>query len=132
MTVALDLTTARARAESLMTSTCTVRAKGSGDPVTDPTTGAVTYPAGNTWYSGPCRVRPAGHEARVGEAGAAEVFAFDYVISVPFSATTIMEGGLVTVDSSPDAALVNVVVEIQKVDRGENITARRLYCEDVA
>ena len=116
-----------------MSSTCTVRAKGDGDPVTDPTTGAVTYPDGEEHYSGPCRVRPANSRSTsTADAGGAVVFPFDYVISVPFAEADIVEGDVLTVDTSPDPSLVGVVVEVQKVDRGEHISARRLFCKDVA
>jgi hypothetical protein len=123
---------ARAAAESLMFSTCTIRAAGS-TPVTDPETGEVTFPAGATVYSGPCRVRPV--TSRGGgttEAGGAELFTFDYLVSVPFSVTDVTEGHRLAITASPDPALVGVEVEVQKVDRGEHITARRLSCSEVA
>ncbi len=122
---------ARRLAESQMISTCDIRAKD-GEAVMDPVTGAVLHPAGTLRYSGPCRLRPAGREANVSTAGGGEVFAFDYVVSVPFAVANIAEGDELTVQSSPDPALVGKVIEVQKVDRGESITARRLYCEDVA
>jgi len=131
VTAALDLVTARSRAQSLMTSACTIRAKSSGS-TTDPATGAVIPIPGALVYAGPCRVRPAGREARETQAGGAEVFAFDYLITVPFSVTTVAEGHRLTVTSSPDPALVGVEVEVQKVDRGEHITARRLSCSEVS
>jgi hypothetical protein len=59
------------------------------------------------------------------------MFDFDYLVSVPFSVTGIAEGMSVTVTASPDPALVGVNLEIQKVDRGEHITARRLSCNEV-
>lgn len=131
MTTAIDLGAARARAESLMTATCTIRAT-SAAPTTDPATGEVVFPAGATVYSGRCRVRPVtsrgGGEVIV---GGAEAFTFDYLVSVPFAVTTVAEGQRVTIDFSPDPALIGVQVEIQKVDRGEQITARRLSCTDV-
>lgn len=131
MTTALDLVTARARAESLMTSTCTIRVKSSGR-TTDPTTGAVTDTPGATVYSGPCRVRPGATQASsTAEAGGAELFRFGYLVSIPFAEADVVEGHRVTIDSSPDQALVGVVVEVQKVDRGEHISARRLYCSEV-
>jgi hypothetical protein len=59
------------------------------------------------------------------------VFAFDYLVSVPFAATAVREKQRLTVDTSADAALVGVTVEIQKVDRGDHISARRLACTEV-
>ena len=121
----------RRLAESLMTSTCTIRERGT-EPVTDPETFEVTFPPGAVVYSGKCRVRPAGREAQTGTSGGAEVFTFDYLVSVPFSVADVDEGHLLTVDASPDPALVGVSLEVQKVDRGDNITARRLSCNEVA
>jgi hypothetical protein len=131
VTAALDLVTARARAESLFTSACIVHAKSTGQ-TTDSTTGEVTDIPGAVVYSGACRVRPV--TSRGGgtlEIGGAEMFTFDYLISVPFSVTGVQEGHLVTVTASPDPALIGVTVEVQKVDRGESITARRLSCNEV-
>lgn len=131
MTAALDLVTARSRAESLMTSTCTIRARSMGR-TTNPTTGEVTDTPGATVYSGQCRVRPVGTQGSTAEAGGAELFRFGYLVSIPFAEADVVEGHRVTIDASPDAALVGVVVEVQRVDRGEHITARRLFCQDVA
>jgi hypothetical protein len=50
VTAALDLVTARARAESLFTSTCTVRAKSTGQ-TTDPDDRRVTDTPGAVVYS---------------------------------------------------------------------------------
>lgn len=115
-----------------MSSTCTIRALGSGR-ATDPTTGEVTATPGATIYSGPCRVRPGGAQSTTtANAGGAELFTFDYLVSVPFNVTDVIEGQRVSITASPDPALVGVEVEIQKVDRGEHITARRLFCREVA
>jgi hypothetical protein len=131
MTV-IDTTTARLRAESLMTSTCTVRAKGTGEPVMDPDTGEVVQVPGATHYTGKCRVRPGGTQSTsTAEAGAMVLFTFDYVISVPFAEADMSEGDEVTVISSPDPALNGRTVEIQRIDRGEHLSARRLYCKEV-
>lgn len=121
----------RAFAEALMTSTCTLR-QPDGEWVTDPATGEASQTAGATVYSGKCRVRPAGRESQPTDAGGAEVFTFDYVVSIPFAVAGAREGQIVTVDSSPDAALVGTVVQVQKVDRGDHITARRLSCNEVS
>jgi hypothetical protein len=112
-------------------SACVVT-RGTGVPTTDPETGEVTNVPGDAVYSGPCRVRPAGTQGSTQTAGGAEVFTFDYVISLPFSEADVMEGDRVTVAASPDMALVGLEVEVRKVDRGETVTARRLYCTDVA
>lgn len=66
------------------------------------------------------------------EAGGANLFTFDYLVSVPFSVTDLAEGQRVLLLTSPDPALVGVEVEVRKVDRGDNITARRLACTEVS
>lgn len=117
-----------------MTSTCTIRAKSSGR-TTDPDTGAVAPVAGAVVYTGRCRVRPAtgpGGDSSVRDVGGAEVFTFDYLVSVPFSVTDVIEGHRVTITTSPDPSLVGKEVEVQHVDRGEHITSRRLQCAEVA
>lgn len=120
----------RAEAEALMTSTCTIAPEGT-EPVTDPDTGEVTFPPGVAVYTGKCRVRPAAGQGSTAESGGAEVFVYDYLISIPFAETDVVEGMRVTVDSSPDPALLTVVVEVTKVDRGDHLTARRLFCNEV-
>lgn len=117
-----------------MTSTCTIRAKATGERTTA-ADGTVTFPVGAVVYSGKCRFRPAsgpGGDSTVRDVGGVEAFTFDYLVSVPFSASGVREGHRVTCDSSPDPALVGVEVEVQHVDRGEHITARRLQCTEVA
>lgn len=124
----------RAFAERQFGSTCTIRARSTGR-VTDPTTGEVTPTPGAVVYSGPCRFRPAsgpGGDSAVRDVGGVEVFTFDYLVSVPFTVTAVLEGHRVTCDSSPDPALVGREVEVQHVDRGDTLTARRLQCTEVA
>lgn len=121
----------RAFAERQYESTCLIAPKGTA-PVTDNTTGAVTFPPGAAVYTGKCRVRPAGGQGSTAESGGAEVFVYDYLVSIPFAEADVVEGMRVTIDSSPDPALLTVVVEVTKVDRGDNLTARRLFCNEVS
>jgi hypothetical protein len=131
----MDLVTARSRAESLMTSTCSIAPPGAV-PLTDVTTGEVTVPAGTAVYEGPCRVRPnRSTQASDGTAGGAEVFASDYLVGIPFDeagSANVRERMVCTIGTSPDPALVGMIFEIQMVARGDNITARRLACNKVA
>lgn len=114
-----------------MSSACTIAPPGAS--ATTDANGEVTFPAGAAVYSGPCRVRPGGSQSTAtAGAGGAELFTFDYLVSIPFAETEVTEGHRVTVTSSPDPSLVDVVVEVQRVDRGEHITARRLFCRAVA
>lgn len=130
----LEMSSARSYAESMMESTCTVNVL-LADPPMDPDTGRVGLAVTEVVYSGKCRVRPTGTMPRVTTAGAAEVFAFDYVVSLPFDAAgtaDVREGMTCIISSSPDPALVGLELQVQKVDRGEHITARRLSCNEVA
>ena len=133
--IAHGLVEMRAEAEGNMTSACTVRERGTGEPVTDPDTGAVTYPAGEVVYSGKCRIKPGGVRSQMTEAGGAEMFSYDLEVSLPFGApgsADVREGMPLTIDASPDSAAVGMNVEIQQVARGEQLTARRLMCNEVA
>ena len=136
MSVPSDLLeVARRHAEQLMTSTCTIREPSTGQPTTDPDTGQVAFPPGEVVYAGPCRVRPAtgpGGDSATRDAGAVQVLAFDYLVSVPFAVTGVRERHRVTIDASPDPSLVGVEVEVQHIDRGDHLSARRLQCREVA
>jgi hypothetical protein len=114
-----------------MSATCTIRERD-GEWTTDPDTGEAVQAAGATVYSGICRVRPATLQAQSRELGGGEAFVSDWMVSVPVAATAVGKGQLVTVDSSPDAALVGLVAEIQDVARGDQITARRMWCLEVS
>lgn len=117
--------------EAQMSSTCRINAKGDGGNTTDPETGEVTTPAGELIYEGKCRVRPAGTQSQDVESGGMELASFDYLVTIPFSVSAVLEGHRVTITGSPDPALVGTLVEVRKVDRGEHISARRLSCEEV-
>lgn len=124
----IDTGTARARAESLMTSTCRIFTPGA--PVTNSTTGGVTYPEVDP-ITTPCRVRPAGTQSGDGDSGGAETVVSGYVVSIPFTLVASVLQRVVITDS-PDPSLVDLSLEIRQVARGDNITARRLLCEEVA
>lgn len=111
-----------------MTSTC--RIFTSGSPVTDPDTGAVTYPEQDA-VTTVCRVRPNGTLSSDGESGGAELIGSGFVVSVPFA---VVASALqrVVITASPDPSLVGMSLEVRQVARGDNITARRLLCEEVA
>jgi Family of unknown function (DUF6093) len=95
----------------------------------------VTFPPGVAVYTGKCRIRGSSGRALQADTtnvGAVQFFTTDYMIAVPFNVTTVKEGHVLTVSASPDPALVGIVVEVQHVERGEHISARRLICKDVA
>lgn len=123
----------RAEAEAWMTSTCTIRERaGDDDWTTDLPTGEAVQALGASVYSGRCRVRPATLQAQSRELGGAESFVSDVMVAVPATTTGIRKGMTVTVDSSPDPALVGLTAEIQDVARGDNLTARRMWCLEVS
>ena len=98
-----------------------------GTSVTDPNTGEVTDGQVVVW-SGECSIRPADYVARQVEIGGGEAFTYDYLISIPWAVTQVLEHHRGTVTFSPDLALAGLTVEVQKVARGSTITARRLAC----
>lgn len=129
MTAFLDMAMARAAAESLMSSSCTITRPG-GEPVWDDATGTYTDPEPVVTYSGKCRIRPAATWGREASAGEADVLLSAFRIQLPFTATGVDTGQKVTVDSSPDPALVGRALIVRFVpDMGDHITARRLTCE---
>lgn len=122
-------TAGRTAAESLMTSTCTVREPGT--VTTDPTTGTVTTVPGAAVYAGKCRIRPAQIWGRTAYIAGVEVTPNTYMVSVPFAVQGIRRGHLVTINSCPDADAVGRVWYVKYTpDLGDNVTARRLLCEE--
>jgi hypothetical protein len=127
---ALDMTFARAAAEQLMTSTCTITRAGDGPRVWNEETGTYTDSPRVVVYSGKCRIRPAATWGRSVEAGEAEAVLSAFRVQIPFGVTGIDVGHRVFVDSSPDPALVEQTMVVRFVpDKGDHITARRLTCE---
>lgn len=132
VTLSIDLVTARARAESLMTSTCTIRGASSGQE-TDEDSGEVTDTPGAVVYSGPCRIRPmTSRGAGTTDAGGSELFAYDFVLDLPFSATGIKARQRVTIDTSPDPDTVGLAIEVQRPYPGDQVIRRKILCTEVA
>lgn len=97
-----------------------------GAPVTDPSTGEVTRAELNP-HTTRCRVRPATMRDFPAQAGGAEVFASNYVVSVPFDLTPAPHVKQhFKVDASPDPALVGIELQIRQVAYGDDVTARRM------
>lgn len=111
-----------------MTSTCTVFAAGT--EVTDPVTGEVTRTAVTIW-AGPCRVRPSARQGVDVSVGGAELRAFDFLVSIPFSVTDVITKHRLTITASPDESLIGRTLEVQDVAAGDHLTARRLSCNEV-
>lgn len=117
-------------AESLMSATCEVRQRGTGEPVTDPVTGETTPTLGALVYTGRCWIRPGGGSSVVIEG--AEAFSYDFQVSLPAATTGVTGGQLLTVTGSPDPDLIGRVLEIEQVERGDYRVARRLQCNGMA
>jgi len=111
-----------------MTSACTIFT--SGEQITDPQTGEVTTGQDVIW-TGRCRVRPMDRSAATPDVAGVPIVTFDYLVSIPFDAYTVLEGHRLTITDSPDPALAGVTLEVQKVDRGDHLSARRLACREV-
>ena len=86
MTAAGAALAGRALAASLQQDACTIVRPSSAAPTINDATGALTYPAGTTIYTGPCRVRsePAARAMRV-EAQERRIAIRTYLVSVPRS-----------------------------------------------
>jgi hypothetical protein len=114
-----------------MTSTCRIFTRGG--PVTDPDTGDVTYAEVDPVET-KCRVRPRGSRSSTGaEAGGAELIVTGYIVSVPAGLDPPpVDLQRVVVLTSPDASLIGLPLEIRDVARGDNISARRLICQEAA
>lgn len=131
MTIEGSVARAREKVLRMLRSECTVFS--TGEQITDPNTGEVTR-AQTVVYTGPCKVRPAatGLTALSDDIGGGELFRFDYRVSLPFEVDTVFEGHRLTITSSPDPALLGITLEVQRVDRGDSVTARRLICQRIA
>jgi hypothetical protein len=99
-----------------------------GPPVTDPVTGQVTSSEQGAARSR-CKVRPTSPRDFPAQAGGDQVFASNYIVSLPFGQAPVPAVGQeIVVESSPDPALVGARMQIRHVSIGDAITARRLLC----
>ena len=63
--------------------------------------------------------------------GGAELRSYDFMVSIPFAVSTVLNSHRLTITESPDASLVGRTLEVQDVHAGDHITARRLLCVEV-
>lgn len=135
MTATSAALSGRALAASLQQDACTIVRPSAAAPTMNEVTGALTYPAGTTIYTGACRVRsePAARAMRV-EAEERRIAIRTYLVSVPVvtsagAAVDVQVDDVVTVTASPlDPAMVGRALTVADVTRGSHITARRLVC----
>jgi hypothetical protein len=120
-------------AEQLMTETCTITRENGETATFIAATGQYTDTTA-TVYAGKCRIRPrsAFLRERIAEAGEQAQFLWPYIVAVPVSVTDVQVGDIITVTASGDASLVDRQLRVRIAARGENVTARRLDCEELA
>lgn len=105
--MAVDLTAARATAESVFDASCTIRSdpEQRTDDTFDQATGKLTRPAGDstTVYSGACLVRPSVGLGQIrAPMGGAEQFVDRYDLRLPVTAVGLAPGQVVTIDTAPN------------------------------
>jgi hypothetical protein len=121
-------------AESMMTDTCTIT-RGGGTRTFNATTGTYSTSGGSTVYSGKCRIRTRSLgflRERQAEAGEEQVVLWPYTVAVPVSVTDLAVLDELTVNTSTDPALADVVMRVRVVSLVTNATARKMDCEEVA
>lgn len=126
------LPTLQAEAESMMTDSCVITRPGT--PVFDDATGQYTTPAGDTVYSGKCRIRVRSLgflRDRQTETGEELATIWPYIVAIPVTAGDIKVNDLVTVTAA-DALLDGALLRVRIANAGTSTTARKLDCEQVA
>lgn len=112
-----------------MTDACTIARAGSR--TFDDDTGEYTDTP-TVIYTGKCRIKPSGVEARRVQASDTAVTIWPYIVSVPMAAVGIHAGDELTVTSSVDPALTDKTLVVRSIVAGTHVTARRIGCEDQA
>lgn len=132
MTAALNLGLARAAAEALMLSTCTITRAG-GKPVWNQTTGTYTDPPALTVYSGRCKLQDADRNVGQAAAGERELAISKPALHLPIDGSgNVRRGDVARIDSNPlDPSAVGSTFVIQGPHIGSAKTARRLPLEAV-
>jgi hypothetical protein len=118
---------------ALMTSSCQILRPSTADPVLNKATGLTTRPAEALIYSGKCRIKPSARADRLVEGGETPVAHWRYLVSVPLAVVGVERGDWVLITACPlDGSLVGLRLLIRSIERGSQITARRLQCEEAA
>lgn len=89
----------RAQAESLMLDECVIT-RGSGEPVIDPDTGAVTDGTGETVYEGKCKVQSKDSATASPDAGNNSFTIVSRQVHIPANAADVRDGDVVTLTAS--------------------------------
>ncbi|WP_424216028.1 DUF6093 family protein (plasmid) [Streptomyces sp. BI20] len=124
------LAEARAAARALMRDECRVeRVKGSRPDPNDPDK---DVPVVEPVWSGECQVRPSARGAVADKTGVVVVETWSYTVSIPFEVVGVQVNDQITIASSDDPSLTGKRLKVESIDRGTNVTARRLACQEVA
>jgi hypothetical protein len=118
---------------ALMTDAGQILRPSTADPVLNTATGLVTRPAETLIYTGRCRIKPSARTDRLVEGGETPVAHWRYLVSVPLTVVDVRRGDwFVATACQLDGSLVGVRLLIRSIERGSQITARRLQCEEAA
>lgn len=119
----------RAAAESLMTDTCRIERFGEVITSDDGVDSAVP----ELIYEGKCRAKPlVSRSESGGPQGPAPVGEFQYTLSLPMTVMGVQFADRVTVTASADPSMPGVALRVGEVERGSQITARRMRCVEVS
>jgi len=118
----------QARADSLMTDTCTI--KRQAGTAMNATTLAME-PTYTTVYSGKCRVQLRDTVATQPDAGERAHATVRTILQIPVSVTGVKVDDTVTITASADADLTTRTLRVRSVFHKTHATARRLECEEV-
>lgn len=120
----------RARAESLMLDTCRIT-RASGEEVTDPTTGEVTFP-GATVYEGRCKVQTAQVQEATPDAAGRRFTIQASQLHLPITAGPVAVGDIVEMlTGSLDEQLATARYRITATHHKSLATAQRVEVEEV-
>lgn len=113
----------------LMGDACTIKRPAVG--AFNETTGLYAD-ASTTLYTGKCRVRFQDVSDVTVDAGGRAASIREYIVSVPIDSTVYQPDDVVTITASGlDPSQVGLVLTVEGVLHGSQVTARRLRCQEV-
>lgn len=131
MTVTGVTLAGRTAALGLMADACTVGRSTQETAVVNENSGQLIPNPTTAIYSGQCRVKPLPASNRQVEIGERRIVLQFFIISLPMTAISVAVDDIVTITASAlDGALVGRTLRVLDVERGSQITARRLLCEE--
>lgn len=130
MIPAAALAQLRTTTESSMRDTCTITRKSSTEPTFNPVTLAYTDPAPTLLYEGPCRVRHTNAGRGAADTPGQQVTLRQYEVTLPRDTNDVLEGDVLTVTVSDDAALIGRSLYVLAATWSAENLHRRLTLED--